>query len=48
VFIKASENASLVVLGAERTRGRFAPRRAELVQPVLLQALCRVALAPRT
>jgi nucleotide-binding universal stress UspA family protein len=47
VFIRESENADLLVLGAERAdRGRFAPPVGRVVQRVLHEALCPVALVP--
>lgn len=47
LLIKASENAWLLVLGAERTRRRFAPPLGRVVQRVLHQALCPVVLVPQ-
>ncbi|RAG86809.1 universal stress protein [Streptacidiphilus pinicola] len=45
-FIRDSENAGLVVLGAQRTRGRLAPPLGRVIQRVLHEALCPVALVP--
>jgi nucleotide-binding universal stress UspA family protein len=46
LFIKESENADLLVLGAQRTHGRFEPPLGRVVQRVLHEALCPVALVP--
>ncbi|WP_042364545.1 universal stress protein [Streptacidiphilus neutrinimicus] len=47
-LVRASEDAALVVLGAEREHPRFAPPLGRVVQHVLHQADCPVALVPRT
>jgi nucleotide-binding universal stress UspA family protein len=43
-LVDASNNASLVVLGAEREHGRFAPPLGRVVHRVLHHALCPVAV----
>jgi nucleotide-binding universal stress UspA family protein len=45
-LVRASENAALLVLGAQRTHAHFAPPLGRVVQRVLHQADCPVALVP--
>ncbi|WP_042380456.1 universal stress protein [Streptacidiphilus melanogenes] len=47
-LVSASEDASLPVLGAQREHARFAPPLGRVVQHVLHQAQCPVALVPHT